>query len=466
MKAKKEKTIFLCQLSEGALSVIKCAPLRNGTSKFGELEIEALAGDREDKELPEKINKAFKKAGYNNEAIILSLPRSQATCRYLKIPSTSPQEIEKILYLQAGLYLPYRPEELITGYQIISTDKEGYAEVNLVVVRRGLIERYLEILRRLKPRNFSIVLSSYGLVNLYNYINPEEADVAMALDINPTQAELVIIAQKKLIFSRAFKINQEEPQWKDIFLEEVNKTIEVYTKDNARLPLNRIVIFGENKNLQDLIETLSKRFSLPVESLSYGQRFNLAELSISLANLIGMGIGEMPDSLNLLPGELKEAARRVSGRKEKIQLVASVAVIICIFALGVSRNMDNKSRHLRELKTELSKVSQEAKPLEELMDRLEAMKKRNQKESSNLDIIYGLYQTVPSQISLTSLDYQDNGTMILRGQTAELSSVFAFVSQMEKSDVFKGFNIKIRYATKRRAASGEITDFEILCRKK
>lgn len=474
MKVKKKKAIFICRLCEGVLAVIKYVSGSNGVRKFEGPETETFSGGIDDKELPQKIGRVFKKLGYSSEPIVVSLPRSQATCRYLKIPSTAPREIEKILHLQASRYLPYQAEELITGYQLISTDNQGYADVNLVIVQRGLIERYLEILKGLKPGNFSIVLSSYGLTNLYNHLNPQEAGIVMVLDINGTQAELAIISHKKLILSRAFKINQEETGWKDIFVEEVSKTAGAYAKDFSQQELNKIIIFGGNKNLEDLAEILNKRFALPTEVLSYSQRLNLAEnlsksisdSGVSSADVIGLGIEEIPDSLNLLPQELKEATGRASGRKEKIRLAAFIAVIICIFALGLAKNLDNKSRYLEKLKIELAKVSQEAKPLEELTDRMEAIRKRAQKEFSSLDIIYELHKIMPDQLSLISIDYEENGAMILRGQAAELDSVFTLVAQMEESEVFKKFNVKVRYATKKRTAAGEITDFEILCLRK
>ena len=54
----------------------------------------------------------------------------------------------------------------------------------------------------------------------------------------------------------------------------------------------------------------------------------------------------------------------------------------------------------------------------------------------------------------------------MRGQAQELNSVLAFVAQLEGSAVFKKFNVKIRYATKKKIVSGEIVDFEIACLKR
>ena len=73
---------------------------------------------------------------------------------------------------------------------------------------------------------------------------------------------------------------------------------------------------------------------------------------------------------------------------------------------------------------------------------------------------------MPGGASLISLTYEQDKHVILHGQASELSRVFEFVARLEKSAVFKNFNVKVRYATKKRIQAGEIIDFEILCTKR
>jgi Tfp pilus assembly protein PilN len=115
---------------------------------------------------------------------------------------------------------------------------------------------------------------------------------------------------------------------------------------------------------------------------------------------------------------------------------------------------------------ELAKIAKEAKPLEEIEKKFKALENKNQKKSSSLDFLHELYQVMPEQISLTNLNYEEDGKVILRGQAAELNSVFTFVSQLEKSQILKDFNIKMRYATQKRTQAGEVVSFEIICAKR
>ena len=93
MKVKKEKIIFVCQVSEQVLKIGKYLIESGGKPKFLALEKEAISPDSDSKLLAEKIRLLFKKLGYSNDNVVVCLLRSQATCRYIKIPSVNPHEV-------------------------------------------------------------------------------------------------------------------------------------------------------------------------------------------------------------------------------------------------------------------------------------------------------------------------------------------------------------------------------------
>lgn len=118
-KQRDKKALFILQLTESSLKVIRCLVKNNFTREFQELRALALPANIDDKAVIVKVKQAFVELGYSNKNVILSLPRQQATCRYIKIPTQSSREIEKIISFQASKYLPYPVNELLTGYQII-----------------------------------------------------------------------------------------------------------------------------------------------------------------------------------------------------------------------------------------------------------------------------------------------------------------------------------------------------------
>lgn len=468
-----KKATFVCQLIENSLKVIKYLPITSSERKFINLETETIPADIDDKNLAERINRLFKKLGYGNNPVVVSLPRSEVSCRYLKIPSQAPGEIEKIIGLQAPHYLPYPAEELIIGYQIISTDKEGYSDVNLIITHRNVIERYIKMFRALKTKRFVIVLSSYGICNFYSHINSQESATVMIVDADSHQAELAVSGRRKLLFSRSFKLNRLKTDWENLFIEEINKTRDAYLKEVSKEPPRKIIVLGTGTISAGLAERLSKNTGLPVEVLHYNEKINIPESLLnkmvnsdsSFLSLIGLGMEAVTGSLNLLPKDIKEQVRKTTHARERLGIILLISGIILIWTLGTTKNLDNKARYLERLKVELDKIAKEAGALEEIEKRFQILENQALKKSSGLDMLYELHKIMTDQVSLVSFSYEEDNQVILRGQTPQMSPVFALVSQLEKSPVFKDLNIKIRYATKKKTQTGEIVDFEIICLK-
>lgn len=472
LRPKKRKTIFICSITENSLKVIKC--LNNHSRDFVGLEVEKIPPGIDDKALAEKLNQVFKKLEYNNNPVVFSLTRNQATCRYLKVPTQTPQEIEKIVSLQASRYLPYSANELITAYQAIKTDEEGYSHINLVIVHKDVVERYLKIFNALKVTRLCIILSSYGLCNFYNYIGSKDTRPAIIVDIDSNNVELAIVSNQKLLFSRYFKLNRTQPNWENLFVDEIKKTNDAYAKEvSLELPY-KIILLGTGKNAQEFIGVVNKQAQLPVEVLSYSEKIRLSqELLNSMLNseysfvsLVGLGLEVIEESLNILPPDIKEKQRKLTQYKERLRRILFISGIVVIWFLAIAKNLDNKTKYLVCLKAELSKIAKEAEPLEEIEKRFDLLQKRAKKKPTSLDLFYELHKIMPDEISLVNLNYEEDNQVTLKGQTIELNSVFSLVSQLEKSAVFRNFTVKVRYATKRKTQAGEIVDFEIVCTKK
>jgi len=474
IKAKKKNFVFVLEIKEGYLKVLKCL-IRPATKReFLGIELAVLAPDSEDGKVIETINQIFKKLEYNNDPVILSLPRNYATCRNIKIPAQSKQEIDRIASLQSSRYLPYPSNELITGYQVISTDKDGYSLLNLTIVHKDIIERYIKIFNELKVPRLAIVLSSYGICNFYNYINPKDHDSVMVAEIDSNNVELVVISKNIMQFSRYFKLNRQQPNWENPFISEINKTRDAYLKELSIEAPKKIIIFGPKSTPGLLMEILNKESSFSAEAFSYSEKTNIPKniLEIvlgsdcSLASLMGLGMQDTEESLNLLPSDMKEKIRRTLRFNERIRTGILIFTILVIWLLAVAKNLQNKQNYLNLLKAELNKIAKEAKPLEDIVKRFSLIESRSKKKPTILEILRELYKIIPEQVTLINFNYEENDQLTLRGQATELNTVFALVSQLEKSAIFKNFNMKVRYATKRRSQLGDFVDFEISCTKK
>ncbi len=459
----REKNIlFICQLDESWVRIVKCPKawkdLKRQPLVFHN---EPVVPGEDDEILSAKIAAAFKKLGFNNNPLTISLPRNQATCRYSKIPSQDIGEIEKITNFYASRYLPYPAEELVSGYQVISYGKDGYSRVNQVVAHKGIIERHLRIFKNLKFRRINIILSSYGLVNLYNYFNSEESLPAVVINSDFSRVELAVIQNKKLIFSRSLKIPSGENIFGAVLGEEINKSVDAYLKETACLAPAKIVWLNTRGSSGEAEKAFNQSVSLPVEILDVNERIGIFEAGFS--SFIGLGLKEPEESLSLLTQDIKnkvKESKRLNRRRVNLLLSAGV---IFIWLVAFFKDLGNKKVYLSGIKTELNKISVEAKDLEELDKYFKFLEEKGKNKLSIADMLYQLNIALPADIFLTGLIYEENFRVVIRGQAGELNSVFVFTSQLEEMEPFKALSPKVRFATHKKTRDAEFIEFEILC---
>lgn len=460
---KKQNFIFVCQIGEDVLKIGKFLARKDGQRECSALEALPIARGLSEKELSEAIGRILKKLSYNHNRIVIALARNQATSRYIKVPTQSPDEIESIVALQAPRYLPYPSEELITGYQIASLEKNGYSNINLIITHRDTVERLVRIFKDFKPCAIEMALSSYGLVNFFNKLSSQDNSLTMVANIDESQTEISVALAGKLIFSRSFRLDYKNTESAKLFMEEINKTREACTRETGeRLPAG-ITLVGVKEYSQKLAQELGGIQVMPSRILEYpGADF----ARHSFAVVIGLGIKDVEPALNLLPKQLKESAKKIARKNEFIKTTAYAAGIIILLSLAVAKNIYNKAMYLSKLKSEIAKISPEAKPLEAKEKSMLYIEQRSRKKSSGLDVLYATYKSIPQAATLVSFTYEEDKQVVMRGQSPELKYIFEMVSRLEKSVVFRNYSIKVRYASKKKVQAGEILDFEIICQKK
>jgi hypothetical protein len=284
----------------------------------------------------------------------------------------------------------------------------------------------------------------------------------MLIDADPSHMELVIISRGRLLFSRYFKVDVSAQNWESVFVSEVNKSRDAYAKEVAGEAVQKVLVTGQEETAADLVKILNTQEGLSAEVLPHKK----ISLGASFSSLIGLGVKDIPYSLNLLPQDLRIELIKLSRRREYAKLSLFVGAIVVFIGLGVGKSLDNKAQYLKKLNSELQKLSQEAKPLRDIEKSLSIASGSLKEKPSCLEAFSEVHRIIPASVLLTDFIYDPGKELILRGQAQELNSVLALVSQLESSPVFKKFSAKVRYATKRKTSAGEVVGFEIICSRK
>ncbi|MEW6101845.1 MAG: PilN domain-containing protein [Candidatus Omnitrophota bacterium] len=470
MKLKHKKSLFIFEITESNIKIVKYWLVNHAKRELAGAYAETFSSNSEEAVLSQIVKEGLKKLSYDNGQVILLLPRHNATCRYLKVPAEFPKEIEKIISLQASRYLPYPNSELITAYQKIVTDKSGYSDINLIIAHRAVIERSLKLFAGLVNfKNITVLLSSFGLAGLHNFLFPSDEKPAIIIDADFVSAEVAVSYQQKLLFSRSLRVTSQN--WQNVLIEEVNKTSDAYNKEFPGKPADKLIVFSSPNHSQKIADFLSGKVNLPVSAPAYWEKIPaeaaalnaLKALEFSFAGLLGGGLGQIQEPLNLMPLQIREKSRLKKKARENLNIAFYAAAIMLIIFFGASKHLDNKRSYLQKLKEELKKVEIEAKSIEELKKRQDIALERLRQKPQATDVLYEINQIIPQGVSLVNIGYEEGKQLIIHGYTPELNNIFQFAGAIEKSAVLKNFDARLRYATKKKLQGAEVVDFEITC---
>jgi len=464
-------TVFILQIEDDLLKILKINS-KSTAVKFTRKEDIKIAGGIENSDLAIQVRILLRKLDYRNQPLIFCLPRKLATCHYLKVPSKKSDEIENMIAYRAPRLLPYEISELITGYEIIRTDNQGYSHINLTIIHRKIIDKFTQLFNESGAKITFFALSPYGTSNLFFYDNQRRKELAILIDADLNRTEVAVVRQEKLVFSRSFKTPQSGADLESSFLDEIEKTCDSYKKETGiELPEN-VYVFAEQKLAEQLIKILVKdgskasmgQYSKKITPQS-GSEYTLLDSKNSYVSLLGVALKRLPQSLNLLPLSLKKEMQKADRLKEILGTAFFLCLILAVWFLAGSKNFENKRQHLRNLEDQLQELKSEAAPLEQMERRLRILRKQSEERIPIIDFIYGTYNNIPEGVYLRNLILENQELLILKGEAPELNKVFEYVSRLEKSSTFKAYEVKVKQATKKNDAAALIS-FEIICQKK
>jgi Tfp pilus assembly protein PilN len=432
---------ILLQINSARISVVKCW-LKNNTWIVGGTKTITLASEFNTEFLRGQIHNLLKAFKFGAGEIVLILSRRLAVSRQIKVPSRDENEIKNMIVFWAPRCLPYPLEELVTSYSFLGKEEEGYSYLNLNVIHRDEIKRWLDVLNPWHNRVSLIMLSSDGLSAWANkLIKTGDFAAAAVLALEDTSAEMIITADNHLLFSRVFDFTNPQN-----LLDEINKTMEVYQRESINPQPTRMIVTGGN------CEEIKKIM------IQAGYKENIQTVAAD-SPVISGALKINGGSFNLLPPEVQETKKQNLIYNQLRSISFSVIALLIIIIVLIGLKFYRQTIYLNQLKSNLSVIIDEAKELRTMKNQLDVLQRKNLTSGKAVEIISELYKILPEQVLLTAVHYNHAGSLNFRGTAPETIIVLGIIPLLEKSDIFS--RGKVRYVTKRKIDNKEIVEFEI-----
>ncbi len=409
-------------------------------------------------------------------SIVSCIPRHLVTVRNLRIPSLDDAELKNMVKLQAGKQLPYSLDELIWDFKVIEKRPDGYSDILLAMVHRNGIDRFVKILTDCKLTAETIILSSEALLGWYlavygpGHEDASSSNVSAVIDIDTSYIDVAIIYGGTLEFSRSFPFEDDLQE----LSEEIRKTFSSYEAENRGRKVSSIILTGIEQRaarLKPFIETVCKTGKIdvvhPLRVLSEDYRetaagyLDLAK-DTSFSSLLGIAYNSKDITMSFLPPEEKTRAAKSKKTRMLIKTILLISAVILAFLGIFAKTATDTKSQLNSINSKIGEAEPQVKRLKEISENIEIIKQHLDMKGSSIDIIREVYKIAPPEVSISVLDFELEKALTLRGISTDLSSVFKFASDLEKSPYFK--DCQIKYAQKRIVKTQELVDFELNCR--
>lgn len=429
----------------------------------------------EEKEVAGIINDYFQNIQATKAKIIGVIPAQSVITKNVEIPSIVPQEIKKIISLQATRHTPYSREEIIVDYIEIGTYRINYTKILLIIVAKNVVKKFFSLLKERIFRVEKIFFAPEAISRSARQIFKLDKDVDPVgiIHIDSRFTDFIISLKNKVCFVRSIPIGTiqliyEKEKYQSRFLEEIRNSLEAYRNEDIDVNPQMFILTGAVEELKGLGNFLYSILNLPIREISYLDALQLSDeikeknaimKTTSFLNVVSSVLNMKDLKIDFVPEEIKFKRALEERGKELIKAGIYVLTIFVMVVLIIVSKIWLKSTYLKVLNEKLQEIEKETKVLEADLSRISIIKRYLNERGLLLDVLSELSELLPADIQLTNVKYEGGRELVIAGTALAMSSVFSFVEKLEQSKLFQ--EVKTKYTTKRKEDSQEVTDFAI-----
>jgi Tfp pilus assembly PilM family ATPase len=455
----------------------------NGNVTF-ERVVEKKFSKDDETEIAQFLRAQLKELRVKKERQVLCIvPSTLFIAKNVDMPSRDPEEIRKIVDLQANRYTPYSRDELVIDYLCMETPKEHYTHVLLVIMNRKLMEQYCRIFELAGLDAEQIVVAPEGMANAYHQAAGFEAanDTIGGIHIGHEVSDLTILDHGQTSFVRSIPVgadrllkNEEGAQLE--FMKELNKSVIAYQNQGTGKPIKHLMVTGVVRDLGFMEEEIRKSVptffasSIPIKIIPYEKDYCLGEAALrdldrykgtSFFEIVACLASHEKLKVDLTPKEIK-VKRRL---KELGRNLISVGVTVMSAFLMVSLFLVTKIYFKHTILGKLNDVNKasfsEARTLEHASTQSRFIRSFLQARGKPLYIFQEITNLIGNEVYLTNFVYENEELIRLTGTANSMSMIFNFVTSLESSEFFS--NVATNQTKSRRQGGRDVADFEIEC---
>lgn len=413
-----------------------------------------------------------------NARTFLTVPLSLVITRNIEIPSQEPEEIKEIVNLQASRHTPYARAEIIVDMMNLGVVRERYSKILLVIVPKETVNRQIQLIDRAGLHMERVIFPPEAIAIASAKMMGREAEEGTyaLLHMDYAFTSFIVVDGGKIMFVRgihigASQLSEDEVGTMDRFQDELEKSMETYSTDEVGAAPKTLLLCGVLQQGVDFDQLLSETLHMKIKRAAYLDYFhtseNMKSAAVSSKNVSFLNLLAPIAMFDRLRVDLTSEEKRLKLQLERrahamLRTGILTMILLSLIFVNVTAKISFKRAYLKQITTQYLPVRDDAKQLELMLAKTELVKSYLVSRGNSLKALTDLYDATPLDIRLSEIRYDESTQKFsVKGTSSAMSSVFSYVSGLEKMEIFK--NVKTRNVTRRQEAGRDMADFEINC---
>ena len=354
----------------------------------------------------------------------VGLPSQSVFTRFVKLPGTTPSEVDSIIGFEAQQNVPFPIDEVIWDYQIMGESKENIWDVALVAIKADQLDEINASVQKGGLKSFVIDVAPMALSNAFRYNYSDLSGCSLLIDIGARTTNLVFVEEKR-VFSRSIPVGgstisaaiskefkQEITVGEKLKIEkglvglggnyaepedpieartskivrstmtrlhaEVARSISFYRQNQSGSAPVRAFLCGGTVSLPYMVEFFSEKLQMPIEHFNSLRNVTVASQEVAaqlegkahtLGEVVGCALrflGNAPIEINLRPHSVVRE-QNLAKRKPFLILAASCLLLApAAWWLYFSRGASITQKMLESVNADVGKLEAAAKQFDAL----------------------------------------------------------------------------------------------------
>jgi len=371
--------------------------------------------NRDAEELRQEIQFFLKNNVLGKDNIVVGIPRREVLLRHLDLPGEVTDNLKQVIQYQVQSFEPTDEDSYYYDYALLGrTQKNKRASILLAMVRKSLLDDYLQRLFDLGIQPAAVTCSSVALANmfLYNHKSTQGKTFVLA-HAAPASLELLILHNGIPVYTHEV-LKEEHQSWKDLILKETSEGAS-RIRLGEESAIEAFILSGEDSGsaCAELKESIDE-CTLLKDTVAVKSDEQTAPCLQKAAGTIGLaftGMIRRPSiKINLIPTAFRFRQTRWAYVSAA---VLGLIVIALLAGLFVHKQIQGRTlaqeldREISTHKDSVQKVLDLREESEELAEKIDYIENLYRKQDMNLEVLDELTQLLPIDTYLFSYTYRD-----------------------------------------------------------